>query len=134
MFPYNGWNYLRTCFCPALRRKNFCFQESWHNPLEEISNIKNASLYCNSFSFSCSYSAPLKFFCLQFPILHFSPSDISYTHIIVQLLLLANMETSQYTDWYGIKPHIFLPHGPQHMTFGCLSKMLCIVAFYSTPK
>jgi hypothetical protein len=73
-------NMLLSCTEKEKSSVSFCFKESRHNPLEEISNFKNALLYCNSFSFSCSYSAPFKLFCLQFPILHFSPSDISYKY------------------------------------------------------
>jgi hypothetical protein len=110
---------------------SFCFKDSWQNPLEEISNIKNASLYCNSFSFSCSYSAPFKLVCLQFPILHFSPSDISNKY---------NCATAT-SGWYGDFPvHLLIWNQSTHISaswpteFGCLSEMFCIVPFYSTPK
>jgi hypothetical protein len=137
MFPYNGWNCLRTCFFPALRRKKIkcflCFKKSWHNPLEEISNMK---MLCSTVIVFLSavptqhvsnYSACSFLFCTFLP-------QTYHKNIIVQLLLVADIETSQYTDWYGIKIHILLPHGPQHMEFGCLSEMLCTVPLYSTPK
>jgi hypothetical protein len=129
----NGWNCLRTSFCPALRRKkssvSFCFKESWHNPPGEISNIKNASLY-RKFFFELFL---LGTFQIILPaVSYFALFSLKTYHIniTVQLLLLADIETSQYTNWYGIKIHTFLPHGLQHMEFGRLSQM----PFYSTPK
>jgi hypothetical protein len=107
---YNGWNYFTTCFCPAQRRKQFPFASKRPDTItwKKLVILKNVSLYCNCFSFCCSYSAPFRLlFCLQFPILHYSPSDISYK---------CKCETAT-PGWYGqdtdeASNYTFLPSWP----------------------